>query len=96
MARRELQLNAIDALRTEDLTSTTGYTYSGQTISGCTFIGYARPGTLESDTTWLIKRIHVIDNTTYITYAETYDGAIDERICNKSWTNRYGYFYEES
>ena len=52
MARRDFYLNAIETLRTEDLSSTTYTDYSGQTISGCTFIGYAVPGTLETDNTW--------------------------------------------
>jgi hypothetical protein len=84
MARREFYLNAIETLRTEEWTT-----------SGYTFIGYAVPGTLEADDTWLIKRVHVVGDVTYITFAETRDGAKDERVCNKTWAHRANYYYEE-
>lgn len=86
--RRQFVINHQDNLRVVNVTGTTyNYTYLGNSV----------PGMLSSDRAWFIKRIRKDNNTgdILVSYAETYDGAVDEYLFNKVWNDYASYYYEE-
>lgn len=52
-----------------------------------TYIGYAVPGTLDSEPKWKLKKVSIVGIITYLGYAEA------TQDFNKIWDNRATYTY---
>ncbi len=55
--------------------------------TGLTYIGYALPGTLETEPYWLVKKITVVGTVTTIDYSNT------SKMFTDIWNNRTGLTY---